>query len=137
MVVDDELVSRMKMQKILSSFGKIEAVDTGEKAVEMFRKALEDGDGFDLITLDIDMPGMDGTETLFEIRELEQEKKLPRSRQVKVLMVTSHSQKDFVITSMQAGCDDYIIKPFVKDTVTRKLFNLNVPIPIQGLGDEV
>ncbi len=39
MVVDDELVSRKKMEKILSNFGEIEAIENGEKAVEVFKKS--------------------------------------------------------------------------------------------------
>ncbi len=88
-----------------------------------------------MITLDIDMPGMDGTETLFEIREMENKKKVPKDKQVKVLMVTSHSHRDYVITSIQAGCNDYVVKPFTKDKVIKKLFDLNVPIPVQGYSD--
>ncbi len=47
-------------------------------------------------------------------------------------MVTSHSHRDYVITSIQAGCNDYVVKPFTKDMVMKKLFDLNVPIPVQG-----
>ncbi len=135
MVVDDELVSRKKMEKILSSFGEVEAIENGEKAIDVFRKASDKREGFDLITLDIEMPGIDGTETLFEIREIENEKKVPKDKQVKVLMVTSHSHRDYVITSIQAGCNDYVVKPFTKDMVIKKLFDLNVPIPVQGHRD--
>ncbi len=133
MVVDDELVSRKKMEKILSGFGEIEAVENGEKAIDVFKKASGEGEAFDLITLDIEMPGMDGTETLCVIRELENEKRIPKDKQVKILMVTSHSHRDFVITSLQAGCNDYVVKPFTKDTVMNKLFDLNVPIPVRAL----
>ncbi len=135
MVVDDELVSRKKMEKILGGFGEVEAAENGEKAIDIFKKASDKGEGFDLITLDIEMPGIDGTETLFEIREIENEKKVPKDKQVKVLMVTSHSHKDYVITSMQAGCNDYIVKPFTKDTVVKKLFDINVPVPVEGHTD--
>ncbi len=135
MVVDDELVSRKKMEKILRDFGKVEAVENGENAVDVFRKVSDTEEQFDLITLDIEMPGIDGTETLFEIREIENEKKVPKDKQVKVLMVTSHSHKDYIITSIQAGCNDYVVKPFTKNTVLRKLFDMNVPIPVQGHDD--
>ncbi len=83
MVVDDELVSRKKMEKILSSFGEVKAVENGEKAIDVFRKASDEGEGFDLITLDIEMPGIDGTETLFEIREIENEKKFLKINRLK------------------------------------------------------
>ena len=121
LVVDDELVSRKKMQKIMESLGECKAVETGSAAIAAFRKALESGMPFDLITLDIAMPEMDGTELLYTIREIEKEKKIPREKQIKILMVTSHSDKDTVITSIQAGCDDYIVKPFDREVIIKKL----------------
>ncbi|MBU3914099.1 response regulator [bacterium] len=130
MVVDDELVSRKKMEKILSSFGKVEGVENGEKAIIVFRMALDMGEGFDLITMDIEMPKLDGTEALLEIRELEKRKKVPKDKQVKVLMVTAYSQKECVIACIQAGCNDYVVKPFTRETVIKKLFDLDIPIPV-------
>ncbi len=130
LVVDDELVSRKKMEKIFQSFGVVQGVDNGEKAVIVFRTALDSANRFDLITLDIEMPGMDGTETLTEIRELEQKEDIPEDKRVKVLMVTSHSNKIYVMASVKAGCNDYIVKPFTKEIVIRKLFDLDIPIPV-------
>jgi len=76
---------------------------------------------FDLITLDVSMPEMDGTEVLYIIREIEKTMKIPKENQVKILMVTSHSDKDTVIASVQAGCDDYIVKPFDREVIINKL----------------
>ena len=47
LTVDDELVSREKMKKIMTGFGKCESVDNGNAAVDIFRKALEDDEPFD------------------------------------------------------------------------------------------
>jgi two-component system chemotaxis response regulator CheY len=121
LVVDDELVSRKKLQKIMESLGECEAVESGSAAIAAFQKALENGMPFDLITLDVLMPKMDGTEVLYTIREIEKEKKIPKEKQVKILMVTSHSDKDTFITSIQAGCDDYIVKPFDREVIINKL----------------
>ena len=128
MVVDDELVSRMKMKKILSGFGEIVPVENGKDAIDLFRKSVTEGSEIDLITMDIEMPEVDGIEALFEIREIE--KKLKRDKPVKILMVTSHAHKDYIITSVQAGCNEYVVKPFTKETVLKKLFALDVPIPV-------
>ena len=124
LVVDDELVSRKKMQKIMENFGECEAVESGSAAIATFKKALESWMPFDLITLDVLMPKMDGTEVLYTIREIEKEKKIPGEKQVKILMVTSHSDKDTIITSIQAGCDDYIVKPFDREVIIKKLEKL-------------
>ena len=126
LVVDDELVSRKKMQKIMDSLGECEPVESGSSAISAFKTAWENGRPFDLITLDVSMPEMDGTEVLYEIREIEKEKKVPRDKQVKIMMVTSHSDKETVTTSIQAGCDDYIIKPFERKTVIEKLEKIGI-----------
>jgi len=124
LVVEDELISRKKIQKIMDTLGECEVVEGGRDAIAAFTKALENGVPFDLITLDIAMPGMDGTEALFEIREIEKGKNIPAEKQVKALMVSARSDKDSIITCIQAGCDGYIVKPFDKEMIVNKLEQL-------------
>ena len=121
LVVDDELVSRKKMQKIMDGFGECYAVESGSAAITAFGKAWENRAPFDLMTLDISMPDMDGTEVLYEVRGIEKEGKVPKENRATILMVTSHSDKPTVITCIQAGCDDYIVKPFDRETIIKKL----------------
>jgi len=64
---------------------------------------------------------MDGIEVLFELRELERNAEVVGKKAVVILMVTSHSDKDSVITSVQAECDDYMLKPFDKKMVAEKV----------------
>ena len=123
LVVDDELVSRKKLQKILSNLGECGAVEDGKSAITAFEKALKEKDPFDLVTLDIVMPEMDGTEALVELRELEKDAGVPEEEKAVIMMVTSHGNKDNIVTSISAGCDDYIVKPFHKGTIFDKLDN--------------
>ncbi len=120
MIVDDEIVSRMKMQKILNSVGECEAFESGVESLETFWQAIENHAPFDVITLDITMPEMDGTEILSKIRQIETEMKVPKEKRVKVLMVTSQVDEDTVRTCIQAGCDEYIAKPFDKVLILEK-----------------
>jgi len=78
LVVDDELVSRKKMQKIMDAFGECIAVASGEAALKAFGEAIAKEEPFDLITLDISMPRMDGTEVLYEMRKIEKKRNTPR-----------------------------------------------------------
>lgn len=129
LIVDDELVSRVKMRKILESIGTCETVRNGMHAIAAFRVARASLQPFELITLDIEMPEMDGTEVLYQIREIENQRGVPKEEQVKILMVTSRSDKGNVFTSIQAGCDNYIIKPFDKNTVIKKLQEMGYETP--------
>jgi two-component system chemotaxis response regulator CheY len=121
LVVDDELVSRKKMQKIMEGLGECTAVASGREALSLFKQALESEAPFDLVTLDVVMPGMDGTEALYEMREIETRKHPPKEKRTRILMVTSQSDKDTVITCIQAQCDDYVVKPFDREKIMKKL----------------
>ena len=84
LVVDDEMVSREKMKMIMSHFGECEAVESGADAVEKFVGAWNGWTPYDLISLDVQMPEMDGVEVLNRIRGMEREKNVPESKRVKV-----------------------------------------------------
>ncbi|MFH1135411.1 MAG: HDOD domain-containing protein [Pseudomonadota bacterium] len=121
LVVDDETVSRIKLTAILESFGDCRAVGSGPEAIAEVRQALAGRTPFDLITMDIAMPGMDGTEALLEIRTLEQAAGRTGKTRTRVIMITAQSDRDSLITCVQAGCDDYIIKPFDPEMVVQRL----------------
>lgn len=121
LIVDDQPVSRKKIQKIMEGFCECEAVNSGQAAVDAYKSALEGSAPYDLITLDISMPDMDGTEVLSTIRGLEDQSNIPEEKRVKILMVTSSSDKDTVIACIRAGCDDYLVKPLNRETISKKL----------------
>ena len=130
LVVDDEELCRRKMEKIMGIAGECIGVEKGIYALTRFLNALESKDPFDVITLDISMPEMDGLQVLFEIRQMEKEWRIPRENRVKIIMVTSQSDKDTVVTALQAGCDDYVVKPFDGGTMMKKLQKLGVAVPV-------
>ncbi len=120
LVVDDELVSRKKMIKIVSDFGQTEGVKNGKAAISAVKTALEDWKLYNLITLDISMPDISGTEVLSAIREMEDERGLEAEEKAKILMVTSHSDIE-TVKACVGKCDGYVIKPFNKEVMVEKL----------------
>jgi HD-like signal output (HDOD) protein len=128
LVVDDELVSRKKMMKIMESFGECVAAENGKEALEAVELAIEKGESFDLITLDISMPDMDGTEVLPKIRLLEKAKDISKEKKSKVIMVTSQSDKNTIVICIKAGCDSYILKPFDHSSLSKKLEEMGMAI---------
>lgn len=129
LIVDDQVVSRMKVQKIMEGFCQADAVDCGQAAIKAFKQSLETNAPYSLITLDVSMPDMDGRQVLQTIRNLESENEIPAKRQVKILMLTSSSDKDTVISSIQAGCDDYLVKPLNRETISGKLEKFGLVLP--------
>ncbi|MCP4023067.1 MAG: response regulator [Desulfobacteraceae bacterium] len=126
LVVDDELVSRKKMMKIVSEFGKCEGVINGKAAVSAVKTSLEDWNLFTLITLDISMPDLSGTEVLDTIRDLEDERGLDADERSKILMVTSHSDME-TVRACVGKCDGYVIKPFNKEVMVDKMRKIGLP----------
>jgi len=120
LVVDDELVSRKKMMKIIANFGQCESVKNGQAAISAVKTALEDWKLYNLITLDISMPDISGTKVLSTIRQLEKERGLDAEEKAKILMVTSHSDIE-TVKACVGKCDGYVIKPFNKDVLVQKM----------------
>lgn len=126
LIVDDEMVSRTKLELIMEYFGNCKTVDHGDDALAAFHEAHRDDDPFNLIMLDINLPGMDGIQLLSAIRNAEKELNIEKSRKAKILMTTSYRDKDRIVASVQSGCDDYIGKPFDLNLICNKLGKLGV-----------
>jgi HD-like signal output (HDOD) protein len=119
----------MKIQKIMEDFCEIDVVDCGQAAIAAYKRSIDTKAPYDLITLDVSMPDLDGREVLKTIREIETENGTNGKQVVKVLMITSSSDKETVLSSIQAGCDDYLVKPFNRDIISDKLEKFGLILP--------
>jgi two-component system chemotaxis response regulator CheY len=125
LVVDDEIVSRKKMMRIINAFGTCEGVESGKTALNMVKTALAEWKLYDLITLDVSMPDISGIEVLTTIRKMEEGRGMDKEEQAKILMVTAHS--DIKTVKACAGkCDGYVIKPFNKKGMVDKFKQLGL-----------
>ena len=111
LIVDDEPVSRKKMQKILDTLGQCETVENGEDALKV--AASENPPA--LIMLDIIMPGMDGYEVC---RTLKADKK---TSDIPVIFVSSQGKEEDEAKGLGLGAVDYITKPFSPAIVKAKV----------------
>lgn len=109
LIVDDVEMNRELLAVHLEGIASVAFAESGEQALGMVKHALQEGSNFDLICMDISMPGMDGHETLKNIRSLEATH--PGSG-AKVFMVTASSSPDDMLEALiSGGCDDYLTKP--------------------------
>jgi two-component system chemotaxis response regulator CheY len=110
LVVDDSTVIRKIARRILEEmdFQIIEAED-GEKALEACKRSLPDA-----ILLDWNMPVMDGFEFLTNLR------RMPGGDAPKVVFCTTENGIDHIARALNAGANEYIMKPFDKDIVAAK-----------------
>lgn len=56
-----------------------------------------------------------------EIRQLEENKNIPKEERVNVIIMTSHTSKDQVVGCLEAGCNDFMVKPVNFDSIQAKL----------------
>ncbi len=126
LIIDDELVSRTKLELIMEYFGDCETLEHGDDALAVFHEAHQDDNPFNLIMLDINLPGLDGIQLLSALRSAEKELNIDKSRQAKILMTSSYRDKARIVASVQSGCDDYIGKPFNLDMIRDKLDKLGI-----------
>ena len=99
LIVDDEPQIRRVMRTTLTSHGySVVEAASGEEALEKLRAERPD-----LIILDVNMPGISGLETCSEIRT---------SSDVPIIMLTIRNSERDKVQALDAGADDYVVKPF-------------------------
>jgi DNA-binding NtrC family response regulator len=99
LLVDDEERFRTNLQKMLDAQGlTVRAASSGAEALEELKLA-----PYDVIVLDIRMPGMDGLDTLKEIKQINPE--------VEVIILSGHASMDAAMAINRLGGYDYLMKP--------------------------
>ena len=107
LVVDDEEVVRCGYRRVLSADGfRVMAAGDGGEALDLMS-----GDRFDVVLLDLRMPGMDGMDVLRAIKE--------RWPQSEVVVITGHPCIETAKEAVKLGAYDYLAKPVVPDAVIR------------------
>lgn len=130
LVVDDDFETRKLVQRLLRPFGEVDVALDGEEAVEAFRQALKDGEAYDLITLDILMPNVDGQQALREIREIEKEHDVPKEFQVKVIMISGLDDSEQLHDAFfLGGATSYMVKPINHTILLQEIDKLGIVLP--------
>jgi len=111
LVVDDEEIMREILDTLLTRDGyEVRLAATGAEGIELAKSR-----SFDAAVVDVMMPGMDGLQTLAELKR--QDEDLP------VVMITAFASVETAISAMKSGAFDYITKPFKNDEVLVVLRN--------------
>jgi two-component system chemotaxis response regulator CheY len=116
LIVDDSRFVRGFLRGLLEDKG-MECEEAGDGQAGLDR--LHAGLPFDLAFVDWNMPVMNGLEMLKSLRA-------EGFNAVKVMMVTTEAENDYIVRALEAGADEYMMKPFDDDALTEKLAMLGV-----------
>ncbi|WP_051242992.1 PAS domain-containing hybrid sensor histidine kinase/response regulator [Azohydromonas australica] len=123
LLVDDLPEAREAMEQMLRVMGlRVDQVDSGSQALQAMQAAQQRHQPYELLLIDWQMPGMDGLQTLQQLRRLGGE--LPPS-----LLVTAHDPEMVEPAAQRAGFSAVLMKPVTASTLLDRLVHLPLPAP--------
>ena len=127
LIVDDDQLGRELIAEYLKGRGSVDMAASGQEAVEKYQAASESGSPYDLILLDIIMPGMDGHEAAKAIRRLEQERGITPDKGVNIIVLTSlNTPKDVIESYVSAQSAAHLVKPVTPEKLLATLNKLGL-----------
>jgi two-component system chemotaxis response regulator CheY len=116
LIVDDSRFVRTYMRGLLEKKGiECEEAGDGKAGLEL----LQTGRSFDFAVVDWNMPVLNGLDMLTQLRAR-------GFTGIKVMMVTTEAENDFIARALEAGADEYLMKPFDAEALTEKLAMLGL-----------
>jgi len=120
LVVDDEAPMREALNDWLMEDGyEVGLAESGKNAIAMVMEK-----GWDVILLDLKMPGMDGIETLRQLKGKDVDTDaeiLMMDTDAEILMMTAYATVDTAVQAMKEGAFDYLVKPFAPDEIEMQI----------------
>ena len=113
LLAEDDLISRKVISKMLGQYGECDITVDGMEALDAFLLALKEKNPYDLICLDIMMPKKDGLSVLREIRQ--------KNKHVPVLLLTAKDSVEDRVRGLDAGANDYLVKPFAFEELLARI----------------
>jgi two-component system chemotaxis response regulator CheY len=126
LIVEDDVDSQLLMKGFLKGLGVTHLAADGQEGVDAVRLGLKNNEPYDLICMDIMMPGLDGQQTLRTIREMEEDKGILSSDGVKIVMISALSDMKNKISAFSGLCDAYLTKPISKENLLNELRRLEL-----------
>ena len=106
---DDDIAELVRYNLVKDGFRPV-TVPSGEEALERLKTELSD-----LVLLDLMLPGIDGLDVCREIKAIDKLRGIP------VIMLTAKGEESDIVTGLELGADDYIVKPFSPKVVIARI----------------
>ena len=119
LIIDDAKAMRIILKQIIQSIGgQVEEAGNGKEGLEKLKTMGQ----ADLVLVDWNMPEMNGLDFVRAVRADANYRKLP------IMMVTTETEASQMGKALAAGANEYVTKPFTKDTIAGKLKLLGVKV---------
>ena len=126
LVAEDNEINALLMRSLLSRLGHQVVITTnGEEALESWCAAKSAGTPYDLVLMDIQMPGLDGIETTKRIRTSEAAQ---AGRRTPILALTANTLVEDRYACFEAGMDGFLVKPLDREKLTEALASLGAQV---------
>ncbi len=126
LIVEDDFASFKILEEYLCKYGDCSFAVNGAEAIEAFKRALDEGQPYDMICLDIMLPEMNGHLALEEICQIEREYGIANSDGVKVIMTSAIDDPEDIIKAFKEGCKAYIVKPIINEKLFAEMRKLGL-----------
>ena len=126
LIVEDDFTSRLLLQTFLARYGECHTAANGDEAISAFQLASSQTSEYDLVCVDILMPGLNGKEVVKRVRDLEERRGVLSSQGVKIIMTTGLNDTREVFHSFKVLCDAYMRKPIHTGTLLGHLRSYNL-----------
>jgi two-component system, chemotaxis family, chemotaxis protein CheY len=113
LIVDDSKTIRMVLSRIMRELGY--EVCEAENGIDALKMIQSEKAAVNLVLADWNMPEMNGLDLVKHLR------RNPELASLKVIMVTTETEVDHIVSALEAGANEYVMKPFTKDILIGKL----------------
>jgi CheY-like chemotaxis protein len=124
LVAEDDPVGRRVMELFLTPYGQVDTVARGDDALKRFKDSHQKHAPYELIFLDLGIPGKPGLEVLEGIRDFEREHQV--SKTVMVVILTGTNDKNLMAQAAEHGATKYLLKPVAESELLRHLRELGI-----------
>ncbi len=121
LIAEDDGALAELLRSVLPAECRVAVAQDGISAVSSFRSALRDAAPFDILCLDLNLPGMDGIRVLRAVRRLEAEFARPGLEPARIVMMTTSNARATVQAVLAAGVNDFLVKPFTTAEFLQRL----------------
>lgn len=124
LIVEDTLINQEFLKMIMEQWGDCTVAESGEEALELVKSGLKSDESFDLIFMDIMLPGIDGLQTMERIRAMEKD---TQSSTAQIIVTTALDDDGNASRAFMHGqAVSYITKPVREERIKEELLSLGL-----------